>query len=139
MNPEDIGVMIPLAAVILGLAIPIVGMSLEYRMKKDLFELHHKERMAGIEKGIDIPPLPPDLFRSRKRQPTSPGSLLRNGLILVLGGIGLILALSRAMESLSLWGLIPVGIGLAYLISFLYERKQPPAPEAGAANSRDLR
>jgi hypothetical protein len=50
MNPENIAVMIPLVAIILGLAIPIVGMSLEYRMKKDLFELHHKERMAGIEK-----------------------------------------------------------------------------------------
>jgi hypothetical protein len=127
MNPEIIAISIPLAAVILGLTIPIVGMSLEYRMKRDLFEQNHKERMAAIDKGVDVPPLPPELFRPRKRKPSSPGSLLIIGLILVLGGAGLIIAMSYPFATLSLWGLVPAGVGLAYLISFLYERKQQPA------------
>jgi len=127
MNPEIIAISIPLAAVILGLTIPIVGMSLEYRMKRDLFEQNHKERMAAIDKGVDVPPLPPELFRPRKRKPSAPGSLLMIGLILVLGGAGLILAMSYPFATLSLWGLVPAGVGLAYLISFLYERKQQPA------------
>jgi hypothetical protein len=135
MNPENIAIMIPLAAVVLGLTIPIVGMSLEYRMKKDMFELHHRERMAGIDKGIDVPPLPPELFRRRQSKPSTPGSLLRNGLIMVFGGAALIVAMSYASGALSLWGLIPVGIGLAYLISFLYERTQPPAPQTDQAES----
>jgi hypothetical protein len=125
MTPENIAVMVPMVAIVLGLTIPILGMSLEYRMKKNLFEMHHKERMAAIEKGLDVPPLPPELFRPRKGKPSTPGSLLRLGLILVLGGAGLAVAMSYAFDTLSLWGLIPVGVGLAYLISFLYERKQP--------------
>jgi hypothetical protein len=124
MNPENIAVMVPMVAIVLGLTIPILGMSLEYRMKKDLFELHHKERMAAIDKGLDVPPLPPELFRPQ-RKPSTPASLLRLGLILVLGGAGLAVAMSYAFDTLSLWGLIPVGVGLAYLVSFLYERKQP--------------
>lgn len=127
MHPENIAVMIPLAAIVLGLMIPIVGMSLEYRMKKDLFELHHKERMAAIDKGVDVPPLPPELFRPRQSKPSKPGSLLRVGLILMLGGAGLTVAMSYTFHTVSLWGLIPVGVGLAYLISFLYEARQPPA------------
>jgi hypothetical protein len=130
MNPESIAIMIPLAAIVLGLTIPIVGMSLEYRMKKGLFEQHHKERMAAIDKGVDVPPLPQELFQPRKRKPSTPGSLLRNGLILVLGGAALIVAMSYPLDTWSLWGLIPVGVGLAYLISFLYERQQP-YPEGG--------
>jgi hypothetical protein len=135
MNPAILSLMIPLVAIVIGLTIPIIGMSLEYRMKKALFELHHKERMAAIDKGIDVPPLPPELFRPRKRKPSTPGSLLRIGLVLVFGGAALSVAISYAVKMLSLWGLIPVGIGLAYVISFLYERKQQPAADADRAGA----
>jgi len=38
-------------------------MWLDFRKKRELFQLHHAERMAAIEKGIDLPasndPRPP--------------------------------------------------------------------------------
>ena len=40
-----------------------LGASLNYRRKRDIFRLHHTQRMAAIEKGVQIPPLPREFFQ----------------------------------------------------------------------------
>ena len=54
------------------LSIPIVWIALNYRKRRRLMELHHAERMAAIERGMDIPPLPIELIDGRS--PPSAGA-----------------------------------------------------------------
>ena len=69
---------------------------LNYRKRKDMFALYHQERMAAIEKGIELPPLPEDFFHEEPSadasRRSSHGTLLA-GLILVFLGLTLYLAL----------------------------------------------
>ena len=68
-------------AVGLPLSIPIVYIALNYRKRKRLMELSHAERMAAIERGMEVPPLPLELIdgNSRKRR----SSLLTSATLLV--------------------------------------------------------
>lgn len=130
MVSEILPLFIPIIAIVMGIGIGMLSLWLEYRRKRELFELHHKERMAAIEKGIEVPPLPPELFYStRKRR--SPEGGLRIGLILFFLGIVLFAALyfSNGSElTNAFWGLIPAAIGAALVIFyFLVGRKDRPA------------
>jgi|ERR1700676_402802 hypothetical protein len=119
---------IPIVAIVMGIGLAMLGLWFDYRKKKEMFELHHKERMAAIEKGVDVPPLPAEFFQITRRQGfNDPAILLRRGLILLLAGVALIFAASYSLKELSFWGLIPAAVGLAYLISYLVERKRSPA------------
>jgi hypothetical protein len=129
--PEMLALMIPILGIVMGISLAMLGLWLDYRRKREMFEMHHKERMAAIEKGIEVPALAPDLLQSRMQRPT-PGDLLRRGLILLFVGMALVIAMSYEESRLSWWGLLPAAIGLAYLISFFVERRQ--AASGGTPN-----
>jgi len=59
-----IGVMIPIVAIVMGLGIGMLKLWLDFRKKRDILQAHHTERMAAIEKGIDLPPLPAQFYGS---------------------------------------------------------------------------
>ena len=117
--------LIPLFAIVfaigLPLSIPIVFAVLNYRKRKRLMELHHAERMAAIERGMDIPPLPLDLIdgRSGRRR-----SSLLPGLVWLFVGLALLIAMQTVSEEEAVFGLIPAGIGLAYLIYYFVEGRK---------------
>ena len=103
----------------------MLGIFLNYKKRKDMFALYHQERMAAIDKGIELPPLPEDFFRadgdpSRR----SPHRALLVGLVLVFIGLTLYLALhftqtrTDAGGDVALYALIPAGCGAAYLIYY---------------------
>jgi len=137
MSPNII-FFIPIIAIVMTLGSGMLAMYLHYRKRKDMFALYHQERMAAIEKGIDLPALPDDFFRETERQPrrhSSHGTLL-GGLILVFIGLTLYLALHysgvRTDEGgdAGLFALIPAGIGAACLIYyFAVGRKLAAAQE----------
>ena len=57
--------------------------TLDFFKKRSMFELHHQERMAAIEKGIEVPPLPPEFFQDRntgRRMARTPADHLFRGL-----------------------------------------------------------
>ena len=121
--PSVLALVIPIVAIVLGLGAVMLSTWLDFRKKRELFRLHHAERMAAIEKGIDLPPLPPEFFDERKRkQPLTPYTYLRRGLLWLLVGIAATTAMWGTHDKDYWWGLVPVGVGLAYLISFLAER-----------------
>jgi len=126
-----LAMMIPILSIVMGIGLAMLGVWLDYRRKKDMFELHHKERMAAIEKGMEVPSIPADFFLSRKRRPT-PGDLLRRGLILLFVGGALTLALAQEIRSHAWWGLLPAAVGLAYLMSYFVERGRPPTERENA-------
>ena len=115
----------PTVAVVMGLAIPIVAIITDFAKRRKIYELHHKERLAAIDKGIELPPLPPELAGAGPKG--RPRYLLR-GLVWLFVGLGTLMALSgiTRSETERVWmlGFIPTGIGLAYLIYYFVEGKR---------------
>lgn len=114
--------LVPLVAITFGigvpLSIPIVWIALNYRKRRRLMELHHAERMAAIERGMEVPPLPLELIdgRSRRRSSLLPGLVwFFIGLAMTVG------SLSIGDDLPVVWGLVPLGIGIAYLIYYAVE------------------
>jgi hypothetical protein len=124
MNAEE--VLVPLFGMIfaigLPLSIPIIIVILNYRKRRQLMQLHHVERMAAIERGMEIPPLPIELLdnRSARRRRTS----LLPGLVWFFVGVAILISMKSLAEDEALLGLIPTGIGLAYLIYYLLEGRK---------------
>lgn len=117
-----LGIMIPIIAIVFGLSIPIVSMIVDYRKRRRLIELHHAERMAAIERGMELPPLPLEVLgQGRKRPQTS----LLPGLIWLFVGIGLFLGLGSIVgDDVSRLGAIPGGVGVAYLLYYAIEGRK---------------
>ena len=123
--------LIPIFAIIFGCGIAMVAIYTNYRKRRDIYNLHHRERMAAIEKGVEVPPLP-EVFFAEDTAPYTPRRNLLKGLIWLFVGLGVLLALHKADEEDAAWfGLIPMGIGAAYLIYyFTVGRKEAEALEA---------
>jgi hypothetical protein len=129
METETIAILIPIVAIVMSLSLAMVGLWLDYRRKSEIFALHHQERMAAIEKGMDVPPLPPELFHRAGRLP---GDYLRRGLVWLLVGGAVTVAIYYEHGHGALFGLIPMAAGLANLIFFVaMPRLRPTAGTSG--------
>jgi hypothetical protein len=112
-------------AVGLPLSIPIVYIALNYRKRKHLMELSHAERMAAIERGMEVPPLPLELIDGRS---TRRRSSLLPGLVWFFIGLAMVGGtLSIGDDMPIVFGLVPLGIGLAYLIYYGVEGRHVEA------------
>lgn len=118
--------LIPIVAIVfsigLPLSIPIIFMVLNYRKRRRLMELHHAERMAAIERGMDVPPLPLALIdgQSGRRRRTS----LLPGLVWLFVGLAVLISMQSIADEEAMLGLIPTGVGLAYLIYYFAEGRK---------------
>lgn len=124
--------MIPLLAIFMTFMVPILAIFLamliaflSYRKRKEMFALYHQERMAAIDKGIELPPLPDHFFQENGPSPRrSPHKAFLTGLILLFAGLTTSLALHLAGvrtdsgADTAVFGLIPAGIGVAFLIYY---------------------
>ena len=99
MAIELLALFIPIITIVLGVAIAIVWIVTAHRQKVQRFEMRHRERMAAIDKGLDLPadPVEPETVKKTGG--------LRSGLAGLLVGIVLYLAL-RAVADFSLEGLL---------------------------------
>ncbi len=121
----NMGELIPLFGIVfaigLPLSIPIVFAVLNYRKRRRLMELHHAERMAAIERGMDVPPLPLELIDGQSgRRRTS----LLPGLVWLFVGLAVLISMQSIGEEEAIFGLIPTGVGLAYLIYYFTEGRK---------------
>ncbi len=91
----------------------------------------HRERLAAVEKGIELPPLDQEVRRSSVNVSRI---LLFAGLIWMSVGIGAYVVLSALLahpspmtaeipEGIQWIGIAPVGIGLSHLIGYALGRK----------------
>jgi hypothetical protein len=136
VNQELVGTFIPIVAIVMSLLIPIVFQITDYRRRRDLVEALHRERMASIERGIEPKPLPEELLNPFRRN-RNPRYLL-TGMIWLFIGIGLFVFLGAVAGHDVRWlGLIPGGIGLAYLLYHLIEGRHEKA-EFARAGSADV-
>src|SRR5690348_12192442 len=105
-----------ICAVGLPLSIPIVISVLNYRKRRRLMELYHAERMAAIERGMEIPPLPSEILGPLPRS----RSTLLPGLIWLFVGLALLLGVHEGGGEFFpgfggrwVFGLVPAGVGIA--------------------------
>ncbi len=110
---------IPILGIIMGVLIAIAVIFAAHRQKMQRNDMRHKERMAALEKGLEIPPEPVESDNGSKV------STLRTGLTGLLVGIVLYFALDAVAGSeVALFGLIPAAIGLANLIFYFVEARK---------------
>ena len=111
--------MIPVLSILLGVAIAIVAIIASHREKTQRADLRHRERLAAIEKGIELPPDPVEPENGKK------SSGLRGGVTSLLIGIVLYFALRAvADDDVALFGLIPAAVGLANLVFYFLEGRR---------------
>jgi hypothetical protein len=120
MEMSDIGGgMIGLVAVILSLGIPMAAMYTYFRVKK----LKTDERMAAIARGVTVP----------FEEPVAPAARSRkNAILLISGAIGFMAtfgAIAGIAHEPDTWaaaafGLIPLFIGIGYLLDFTISRRE---------------
>jgi Domain of unknown function (DUF6249) len=120
--------LIPLFGIVFGISlpisIPIIGMILNYRKRRHLMQLHHIERMAAIERGIEVPPLPLEFIDGRAAGARRRRTSLLPGLVWFFIGLALLISVRTLAEQEALLGLIPTGIGLAYLVYYFIEGRK---------------
>lgn len=124
--------MIPIVAIIMGVGIGMLGLWTDHKRKSQLLEQLHRERMAAIDKGIELPPMTLDIDAAPVTANTAsnPARVLRTGVFMLSLGIVLYFALDTVgADQAAVFGLIPATLGLANLayaaVLFNKESKVP--------------
>jgi hypothetical protein len=129
MLTEVIGVSIPIVAIVMGILCAIAAM---YFRSKRQREEQETIRLA-MEKGVD---LPEDLFRRGNDVLANGGrgNALRRGIFWTMVGVSLFIALwvNNNIRD-AIWGIIPLAIGIGFLIYYRImpkpegEKREKPA------------
>jgi hypothetical protein len=148
-----IGVLIPIVAIVMGLGIGMLKLSLDYRKKREILRTHHAERMAAIEKGIELPPLPaqfygtetgslpPDVMHEQLKGRHVGLPYLRSGLIWLLVGIAISVALYASHDlgdhhTDAWWGGVPIAFGLSKLLFYFIANRMSTGADAPGGQSK---
>jgi hypothetical protein len=117
MSPQILGIMVPIIAIVMGVGTAIIAILAGHRQRMQRNELRHRERLAAIEKGLEIPPDPVESEPVGRR----PRYLLR-GLCCLFFGATLTAAMWQVSSDVPyLFGLIPAAIGAGYLLFYFIE------------------
>jgi hypothetical protein len=125
MDQTRLALFIPIVGIIMGVGAGMVSMYLAYRKRREIYTLYHQERLAAIEKGLDLPPLPDEFFGEETKGGRPPRHLFK-GLVWLFMGTGLLVAMYADHEGTkALYSLIPIGLGLAHLVYYFVEGRPP--------------
>ena len=104
----------------LGGTVAVVIFAFYYDYKKR--QLQSQEILAAIEKGIEVP-----------FPPAKPKSCRNRGLIWSAVGIALFVAIwvSSGEFTGAVWGVVPLAVGIAFLLIAYFEKKEKGAQAAG--------
>ncbi len=119
----------------MGCSIPMVIVYLDYKKKRSIYELHHKERLAAIEKGMEPPPLPEGLLEDDRSATKGPPNYLLHGLVWAAVGCGMWIAGGAIEEDFRALGYIPLLVGVAYLLYYAIEGRKLRAALIKSATS----
>jgi hypothetical protein len=125
---DNVALMIPIFGIVFGILVAIVAIVTQHRQKIQRADLRHKERLAAIEKGLEVPPDADDAEDVGKRS-----NSLRSGLTGLAVGIVLYFALDQLVGSrIALFGLIPAAVGVANLLFYFIEGRKKSNGNGGA-------
>lgn len=136
MNPAVLGVFIPIISIILSLSLAMLMVYLKYRRDTEALKLSHAERLAALEKGIELPLPPSPLSRIeelREARRTRISGQRTAGLCLLFAGMAITLSIWQSAGENYWWGMVPGSIGLALILASLIDAREernasPPAP-----------
>jgi hypothetical protein len=138
MSPDVIGVFVPIVAIVMGVGLAMLSEVTSYRRRSQALAQRHAERLAAIEKGVELPPDAgdPDAQIELAKALRPPRYLLRG---LVYGGIGAALVLSwpGGDHPIRTVGWVLAAVGVAHVIYYAIEGRkerrpqQPPDQAAG--------
>jgi hypothetical protein len=121
-----VALLIPIISVMVSVGALIVWIVVWYRRRMREVDCRHVERMAAIEKGLE---LPPEALPQTQQMPPRSRYLLR-GLIWLGIGLAITLGLHQWLrEQMGGAGWIAVGVGAAYLVFYIVEGFKPPVPK----------
>ena len=128
-------VVLPIVAIVGGISFAAYSLYLRVRRQREALQLYHAERMAAIEKGIELPPLPPGHLYDGDYGTTYSGDYRRwrrgRGLTLIFVGAAVTVAMWQVNRDSSFWwGFIIIAWGLGQLVSEYLQTPAPP-PQAG--------
>jgi hypothetical protein len=114
-------VVIPVVAIVGGISFAAYSMYLKVRRQRETLQMYHAERMAAIEKGIELPPLRPEILHDRyydgygrEYRRSRRGS----GVTLIIVGAAVTVAMWQANGDNSFWwGLVIIAWGVGRLVS----------------------
>lgn len=115
------GDMIAIAAIVMGIGFAMFSLYLHSRRKREFLQMHHAERMAAIEKGIELPPVPPQFFHD---SPAVVGAYYcyrwRSGVGTLLVGAAIMIALREQGGHGYWWGLVVIAVGVGRIIDRMF-------------------
>jgi hypothetical protein len=128
MSSQDLtsvmALLIPIISVTVSLGALIVWIALSYRRRMREVDCRHRERMAAIEKGLELPPEP---VAQPQQMPPRSRYFLR-GLIWLGVGLAITFGIRDWLGAQVVGaGWIGVAVGAAYLIFYIVEGLRPSA------------
>ena len=128
-------VAVPIVALVGGLSFAAYSMYLRVRRQRETLQMHHAERMAAIEKGIELPPLPPEsLYGVDYRGETRHTRRGRAVTLLFVGAAITVALWQTGGDHRYWWGLVIIALGLGRLVGGYLEdtdRGPYPGPTSG--------
>ena len=136
MGPEHLAMLIPIISIILGLSLAMLMVYLKYRRDTEALKLSHAERLAALEKGIELPPPPSPLSQIQELRESRRARISgqrTSGLVLLFAGLAITLAIWQSAGEDYWWGMVPGSIGLALLLASIIDARDdrnasPPPP-----------
>jgi hypothetical protein len=125
------GDMIAIAAIVMGIGFAMFSLYLRSRRKREFLQMHHAERMAAIEKGIELPPVPPQFFHDGPAVLGPPYYCRRRGgWVTLLVGVAIMVALWEQGGNGYWWGLVVIAVGVGRIIdsAFISHYDVPRVP-----------
>jgi uncharacterized membrane protein YeiB len=129
MQPEQMALLIPIFGIVFGIGAGIVAIITQARRRGKEFELRHKERMAAIERGLDVPSEPLEPIE----RPKTHAQYLLRGMVWLGVGIAITFAAGDLVgDQVSRLGAIPAAVGIAYLIYYFVAKPKEPGKDKPA-------
>jgi hypothetical protein len=124
MTDDQMALLIPIISVVLGLTVAAIAVITEHQRKIKAAEHRHAERMAAIEKGLELPPDPVQVPKQ-----ASPHRYLLRGLVWLGVGLAAALAVGPVVgEKVARLGWVAAAVGVAFLIFYAVEMRRKPEP-----------
>ncbi len=132
VSQGTLALFIPIIAIIGAFSSAMFAVYHKASKQREMMRLYHAERMAAIEKGIELPPLRAEFPHDVAQ--ISPTRRRYKGVMTLLVGVAITLALWKTGGNNAFWwGLIIVAVGLGQLVINYLERRDQSVNSAGAA------
>lgn len=132
MEPEIMALLIPITAIGMGIGLAMMETVTSHRRRSQALEQRHRERMAAIEKGVDLPldNNDPEAQLELAKAMRKPRFLLRGFVLVGIGGALIMTWPGGDDHVMRTFGWIALAIGVAQLLYYAIEGRKERGPSA---------